>query len=49
LADICLMPQLYNARRWGVDLSPLPKIRRIEGALADNPAFAAAHPDQTPH
>lgn len=49
LADICLMPQLYNARRWGVDLSPLPKIRRIEGTLADNPAFAAAHPDQTPH
>jgi maleylacetoacetate isomerase len=49
LADICLMPQLYNARRWGVDLSSLPKIRRIEAALAENPAFAAAHPDQTPH
>ena len=49
LADICLMPQLYNARRWGVDLSPLPKIRRIEGALAENPAFAAAHPDRTPN
>ncbi|PRY88319.1 maleylacetoacetate isomerase [Donghicola tyrosinivorans] len=49
LADICLMPQLYNARRWGVDLSPLSKLRRIEGALADHPAFAAAHPDRTPH
>lgn len=49
LADICLMPQLYNARRWGVDLSPLPKIRRIEGTLAENPAFVAAHPDRTPH
>jgi maleylacetoacetate isomerase len=49
LADICLMPQLYNARRWGVDLSPLPKIRRIEAVLEGHPAFVAAHPDRTPH
>lgn len=48
LADICLLPQLYNAHRWGVDLSPLPKIRRVEAALAEIPAFAAAHPDRTP-
>ena len=47
LADICLMPQLYNARRWGIDLEPLPRIRRIEAALAEIPAFAAAHPDRT--
>lgn len=49
MADICLMPQLYNAHRWGIDLSPMPKIRRIEAALSEIPAFAAAHPDQTPH
>jgi maleylacetoacetate isomerase len=48
LADICLVPQLYNARRWGVDLDPLPKLRRIEAALCELPAFAAAHPDRTP-
>lgn len=48
LADICLMPQLYNARRWDVDLEPLPKIRRIEAGLAEIPAFAAAHPDRAP-
>ncbi|MFV0359743.1 maleylacetoacetate isomerase [Tropicimonas sp.] len=45
LADICLVPQLYNARRWGVDLEPMPGIRRIEAALEKLPAFAAAHPD----
>ncbi|MBM1220435.1 maleylacetoacetate isomerase [Ponticoccus sp. SC2-23] len=49
MADICLMPQLYNAHRWGIDLSPVPKIRRIEATLSEIPAFAAAHPDQTPH
>lgn len=47
LADICLMPQLYNAHRWGVELAPMPKIRHIESVLADIPAFAAAHPDAT--
>ncbi len=50
LADICLVPQLYNARRWGIDLAPLPRIRRIESALAEIPAFADAHPDRArPH
>jgi len=46
LADICLMPQLYNARRWGVDLAPLPRIAAIEAALAPLPEVAAAHPDR---
>ncbi|MQY43783.1 maleylacetoacetate isomerase [Epibacterium sp. SM1969] len=46
LADICLMPQMYNAHRWQVDLTALPKLRAIETALAQHPAFAAAHPDQ---
>lgn len=45
IADICLVPQIYNARRWGVDLSQLPKLRRISTHLETPPAFAAAHPD----
>lgn len=46
LADICLAPQLYNARRWGIDLELMPKIRKVEAVLAGIPAFAAAHPDR---
>jgi maleylacetoacetate isomerase len=45
IADICLVPQVYNARRWGVDLAPFVHILSIESALADVPAFAAAHPE----
>jgi maleylacetoacetate isomerase len=45
LPDLCLVPQVYNANRWGVDLSEMPKIRRIAAALEEIPAFAAAHPD----
>ncbi len=46
LADLCLMPQMYNARRWEVDLTGLPRILSVEAACARHPAFAAAHPDQ---
>ncbi len=46
LADLCLMPQLYNARRWGIDLGPMPKICAIEAELAKIPAFERAHPDR---
>ncbi|SMX26073.1 Maleylpyruvate isomerase [Pelagimonas phthalicica] len=46
LADICLMPQLYNAQRWEIDLSPMPKLRGIHDNLSQIPAFAAAHPDR---
>lgn len=45
LADLCLIPQMYNARRWQVDLSDIPRILAVEAACADHPAFAAAHPD----
>jgi maleylpyruvate isomerase len=45
LADAYLVPQLYNARRFNVDLAPLPTLVRIESACAALPAFAAAHPD----
>ena len=46
LADICLVPQLYNADRWGVDLAAMPRIRAIRAALDALPAVAAAHPDR---
>lgn len=50
LADICLVPQVYNARRWGVDLRPFPRLTAIAEALEPLPAFQAAHPDQVkPH
>jgi maleylacetoacetate isomerase len=45
LADICLMPQMYNARRWGVEIDDLPRVLKVEVACANHPAFAAAHPD----
>jgi maleylacetoacetate isomerase len=46
LADICLAPQLYNARRWEVDLSAMPVLARIGAALDVHPAVQAAHPDR---
>ncbi|GAA6159748.1 maleylacetoacetate isomerase [Ruegeria sp. HU-ET01832] len=46
LADLCLIPQLYNARRWQVDLTGLPRILSVDAACADLPAFAQAHPDR---
>lgn len=49
LADICLAPQLYNANRWGVNLTDMPNIQRIAANLDTIPAFQAAHPDRAPH
>lgn len=46
MGDFCLVPQLYNALRWEVDVSALDRIRRIEENCARIDAFAAAHPDQ---
>lgn len=46
MADICLVPQIYNARRWGIDLAPTPRIVVIDAALQALPAFVAAHPDR---
>lgn len=45
LADCCIVPQLYNARHWGVPLDAMPRLLAIEAACAALPAFAAAHPD----
>ncbi|NGM19641.1 maleylacetoacetate isomerase [Roseomonas stagni] len=48
LADLCLVPQLGNARRFGVELSPYPTVLRIEAACAALPAFQDATPDRQP-
>jgi len=45
IADAYLVPQLYNARRFTVDLAAFPTLVRIESACAALPAFKAAHPD----
>jgi len=46
IADICLVPQLYNAHRFGVDIAPWPTLERLERMLTALPAFAASHPDK---
>ena len=48
LADLCLVPQLYNARRFGVDLSAVPRLLLVEAACAELPAFQAAAPERQP-
>ncbi len=48
LADLCIVAQLYNAHRWGVDLAPYPKLRRIEAACLAVPEIAAAAPEAQP-
>jgi len=48
LADICLVPQVYNARRWSVDLSDYPTIVRIAEECAKLPAFERARPENQP-
>jgi maleylpyruvate isomerase len=48
LADCCLVPQVYSAARFNVDLSPFPRILEIEERAARHPAFAAAHPSRQP-
>ena len=48
LADICLVPQIANARRLDSDLSACPTLVAVDEACAAHPAFAAAHPDRQP-
>ena len=48
LADVCLVPQLANARRVDMDLSPYPTLTRIEAECQALPAFAAAAPGKQP-
>lgn len=48
IADCCLVPQVYNARRFGIDLAPYPTLVRIEQACLALPAFDAARPERQP-
>lgn len=48
LADACLVPQCYAARRYGVAVEQFPNIARIEAACQALPAFAAAIPERQP-
>ncbi|WP_414495682.1 maleylacetoacetate isomerase [Stenotrophomonas maltophilia] len=48
LADLCLLPQLYNAHRFGLDLAPYPTLRRIEAACQALDAFDRARPENQP-
>lgn len=48
LADICLIPQVYNAERFDISLAAYPRIAEIATALQQHPAFAAAHPAKQP-
>ena len=50
LADVCLVPQLYNARRFGVDLTQpsLALLGRVEAACLELEAFQLAQPDRQP-
>uniref|UniRef100_A0A0K8RHM9 Putative glutathione s-transferase n=1 Tax=Ixodes ricinus TaxID=34613 RepID=A0A0K8RHM9_IXORI len=44
MADACLVPQVYNAKRFKVDLAPYPTIVRVNNTLEKLEAFKAAHP-----
>jgi len=48
LADVCLVPQMYNARRFEVDLAPYPGLVAVCRHLEAEPAFAAARPEAQP-
>jgi maleylacetoacetate isomerase len=48
LADVCLVPQMANARRFDIDVSAYPTLVRIESACNALPAFAAAAPARQP-
>jgi maleylpyruvate isomerase len=48
MADLCLVPQLANARRFGVDVNAYPRLLQAEAAAKAIPAFADAAPDKQP-
>ena len=48
MADVCLVPQLYNARRFKIDLEAFPRLLAIERACLAHPAFESSHPDHQP-
>ena len=48
MADFCLLPQLYNARRFKCNLEKMPHLLKIEKRCSSLQAFEKAHPDQQP-
>ncbi|CAL8068105.1 unnamed protein product [Calicophoron daubneyi] len=48
MADICLVPQVFNANRFHVDMAPFPIITRISKMLNEMDAFKKSHPDVQP-
>ena len=48
MADCCLVPQIYNARRFGIDMAAFPTIARVEQACMALPEFEAARPENQP-
>ena len=46
LADCCLVPQMFNARRFAVDMAPYPTLQRIEAECNALPAFDDAAPER---
>jgi len=46
IADLCLVPQLFNARRFGVDVSAYPRLLKAEAAAQAMKAFTDAAPDK---
>jgi maleylpyruvate isomerase len=48
LADVCLAPQLFNARRFAVDLTAYPLVAKVDAALSDLAAFRDAAPQNQP-
>jgi maleylacetoacetate isomerase len=49
LADICLVPQIYNARRFDAPLDACPRILAVDAACSVHPAFIAARPEAQPN
>jgi maleylpyruvate isomerase len=48
IADVFAVPQLYNARRFGIDLAAYPTLSRAEEACLELPAFTDTRPEQQP-
>lgn len=48
IADCCLVPQVFNARRFGVDVARHPRIAEIARTCEAHPAFQRAHPSLQP-
>ena len=48
IADCCLIPQMYGAKRFGIDVSSFSKMNEITERALKHPAFEKAHPDNQP-